>query len=191
MHGNSARCASTNEPSLEETLSHLLAPQSLGDLLNYKLARLQALSGAAVIRICEGRFGITRREWRFVALLAERGALSPSQLAEESHLELARVSRIVTSLVDKGLAVRASVSGDRRRALVTLTDKGQELYSTLFPLVADINVALVSCLHPEQVAALDKALDQLTANAEQLLLGSRVPYKADRQRRAAHPPRSG
>jgi DNA-binding MarR family transcriptional regulator len=176
---------------LEETLSHLLAPQSLGDLLNYKLARLQALSGVAVIRICEGRFSITRREWRFVALLAERGALSPSQLAEESHLELSRVSRIVTTLVDKRLADRTLVSGDRRRALVTLTDKGQNLYADLFPLVADINVALLSCLQPEQAAALDETLDRLTAQAEQLMLASKVPYKADRQRRAARPPRSG
>jgi DNA-binding MarR family transcriptional regulator len=126
-----------------------------------------------------------------VALLAERGALSPSQLAEESHLELARVSRILTSLVDKGFADRASVSGDRRRALVTLTDRGQNLYADLFPLVADINVALVSCLQPEQAAALDEALNQLTAHAEQLLLGSKVPYKADRQRRGARQPKSG
>ena len=45
-------------------------PQTLDDLLNYRLLRLYAQSGAPVIRLLEGRYGISRREWRLLALLA-------------------------------------------------------------------------------------------------------------------------
>ena len=47
----------------------LSAPQGLDDLLLYRLSRLLGVAGAPVIRLCEGQFGITRREWRVLALL--------------------------------------------------------------------------------------------------------------------------
>jgi DNA-binding MarR family transcriptional regulator len=74
----------------------LADPHTVDDLLNYRLSRLFASSGAMVIRLCEGRYGITRREWRLIALLAAHGAMSPSQLAARAHLERARTSRHIT-----------------------------------------------------------------------------------------------
>src|SRR5688572_11079077 len=64
----------------------LRAPRTLDDLLNYRLLRLFALGGAPVIRLLEGRYGIARREWRVLALLAAHGGMSPSALAERAHL---------------------------------------------------------------------------------------------------------
>jgi hypothetical protein len=55
------------------TLS-LRQPRQLDELLNYRLLRLFAVSGAPVVRLLEGRYGISRREWRLIALLAARGA---------------------------------------------------------------------------------------------------------------------
>lgn len=46
-------------------------PATVDDLLNYRLSCLLASSGAMVTRLCEGRYGITRREWRLVALLGK------------------------------------------------------------------------------------------------------------------------
>src|SRR5262245_61971516 len=77
--------------------------QSLDGLLLYRLSRLLGVAGSMVIRLCEGRFGITRREWRLIATLASRGALGSSQLAEHAQLDRARTSRAVGSLVAKGL----------------------------------------------------------------------------------------
>ena len=50
-------------------VSRLAQPAALDDLLLYRLSRLLAVGGSPVIRLCEGRFGITRREWRVRALL--------------------------------------------------------------------------------------------------------------------------
>ena len=86
----------------------------LDDLLLYRLSRLLAVGGSMVIRLCEGRFGITRREWRLIATLASRGDLSSSQLAEHAQLDRARTSKAVGSMVAKGLLSRAHPAGDRR-----------------------------------------------------------------------------
>jgi DNA-binding MarR family transcriptional regulator len=143
-------------------------PQGLDDLLNYRLARLHALSGAPVVRLCEGRHGITRREWRLLAVLAAHGAASPSELAERAHLDRARTSRAIGTLVAKGLAQREARPGDARRAVVTLADAGRALYARMFPEVAAINRAVLDALDPDLLDALDTALDRLTARAAEL-----------------------
>ena len=73
----------------------------LDDLLLYRLSRLLAVGGSPVIRLCEGRFRITRREWRVLATLVEHGGegLGSSQLAEVAQLDRARTSRAVGAMV--------------------------------------------------------------------------------------------
>jgi hypothetical protein len=51
--------------------SRLGRPETLDDLLLYRMARLPSVAGSMVIRLCEGRFGITRREWRLLGVLAQ------------------------------------------------------------------------------------------------------------------------
>ena len=103
-------------------------PRALDDLLLYRLTRLLAVAGGMVIRLCEGRFGITRREWRMLATLASHGELGSSQLAEQAQLDRARTSKAVGSLVAKQLITRAHLTGDRRQVVLRLTDRGQALY---------------------------------------------------------------
>lgn len=149
------------------TLS-LRDPHSLDELLNYRLLRLYAASTAPVTRLMEGRWGITRREWRLVALLASQGELSPSALAERADLDRARTSKAITSLVDKQLVRRSAQPGNARRAIVMLTPTGQRLYNDIFPQVAAINARVVQVLDDATVQVLDQALTALTAHAMQL-----------------------
>ena len=78
-------------------------PSELDDLFLYHLARLMSSAGTMVVRLCEGRYGITRREWRVLALLAQDEGLLSSQLAQRAQLDRARTSRAITSLVGKKL----------------------------------------------------------------------------------------
>lgn len=146
----------------------LTQPRTLDDLLNYRLLKLYALSSAPVIRLLEGRYGIARREWRLIALLASRGPLSPSALADEAQLDRPRTSRAIGTLTIKGLLAREPRPGDHRRAQVALTARGQALVDEIFPQVAAINSAVVCALDPAAVRALDQALNTLTAQARRL-----------------------
>ncbi len=157
-------------------------PSSLDDLLLYRLSRLLGVAGSSVIRLCEGRFGITRREWRVLALLAQNEGLLSSQLAERAQLDRARTSKAVTSLVAKKLLQREARAGDRRQALLSLTDEGRVLYDALLPLVFDINRELLAALPPSEVARLDASLSSLQQRADELLLSQTELPKADRRR---------
>ncbi|MES2686614.1 MAG: MarR family transcriptional regulator [Pseudomonadota bacterium] len=156
-------------------------PATVQDLLNYRLSCLLAGSGAMVTRLCEGRYGITRREWRLICILAAQGAMSPSALAEQAHLERARVSRHITDLVAKKLVVRQGVPDDKRRALVKLNERGRKLYDELFPQSVRFNNMVLQALTSTELAAFDVALTRLTDMTEELARSPLLTEKADRR----------
>jgi DNA-binding MarR family transcriptional regulator len=159
----------------------LSVPLALDDLLLYRLNNLLGTAGGMVIRLCEGRFGITRREWRVLAVLAQREGLLSSQLASRAQLDRARTSRAVTSLVSKNMVRREALPDDRRQAALCLTPRGRELFETMFPLVLALNRQLLAAITPEQVSQLDAVLDALQVRAEELVAETVLP-KANRRR---------
>lgn len=157
-------------------------PRTPDELLNYRLLRLFALAGAPVVRLCEGRYGITRREFRLLTLIVDEGPLSPSRLSELAHLDAARSSRVVAVLMKKQLVRRRVQHEDRRFALIEATPRGRELHRELFPQIADINRQVVSILDARQLAALDEILTVLTGHAEVVNATILLDVSADRGR---------
>lgn len=160
----------------------LSKPLTVDDLLNYRLNRLLASSGAMITLLCEGRYGITRREWRMICMLATHGAMSPSELAQRAHLERPRVSRYITDLVKKKLLVRVRVPEDKRRARVEITERGEQLYAELFPQSVELNNMVLKALSPIEAKLFDAALTRLTEVADKLCSTRPIAAKADRQR---------
>ncbi|GGH57690.1 transcriptional regulator [Comamonas phosphati] len=166
-------------------------PRTVDELLNYRLSCLLEASGAMITRLCEGRYGITRREWRLIALLAAHGAMSPSELALRAKLERPRVSRLITELVAKGITARVGDREDKRRALVRLTDEGSALvrltdegsalYEELFPRTIVFHKQVLAALSAEELAAFDAALLKLTEQATRIAAMKPVAEKADRR----------
>jgi DNA-binding MarR family transcriptional regulator len=143
---------------------------SIDDLLLYRLSRLSSTAGAMVVRLCEGGYGITRREWAVVAQLYENGGLPPSVLAERMHRDRARTSRTLTALVNKQLVLRTATPGDRRGARVELTHAGRQLYEDLMPRIQAINGQILSALRPDELVQFDDVLLRLQERAQNLVV---------------------
>lgn len=143
---------------------------SIEDLLLYRLGRLSAAAGAMVVRLCEGGYGITRREWAVLAQLYENGSLPPSVLAERMHRDRARTSRTLTALGVKKLVLRTVTPSDRRGARVELTSAGRQLYDDLMPRIQAINGQVLSALSAEEVVQFDDALARLQVCAQSLVV---------------------
>lgn len=163
-------------------MNRLSDPQQHDDLLNYRLKRLLLIGGAPAVRLCEGRYGITRLQWRITAALVEAGPMSPTLLAQRTGVEYAGLSRAVKELKAKGLLARSEIAGDRRRATVSATDAGNQLYQNLFPQLAAINRRIVEALDADEAQALDRILAKLIARAQQIYDdGGGVDARADRR----------
>lgn len=147
----------------------------MSELFLYRLTRLQAVAVAPVGRLCQARYGISRREWRLIVVLARHGPVLSSELADFAQLDRARTSRIVTALVDLKLIAREVIPSDRRQARVSLTDKGQALYDEFLPVVVELNRQLLLALEPEEIAQLDGLMDRLAERAKANLAALDLP----------------
>ncbi len=165
---------------MAEVATRLDCPSTLEDLLLYRISHVLTTAGGLVVRLCEGEWGITRREWRVLALLAQSDGVLSSQLAELARLDRARTSRAVSSLVGKKLVARTPHPGDGRAAVLRLSEAGRALYEVVFPRVAGLNSELVSVLSADDLTALERILAALRAQAETMAASIPVP-KANRR----------
>ena len=151
----------TPEPG--QRLTH---PVAANDLLMYRLNRLLAVAGSLVVRLCEGGYGITRREWGLLMMLAQHPGMPPAELAQRLGLDRSRTSRAITSLLAKKLLTRDTMPGDRRQAVLSLTPAGQALHDDLFPQVKALNLDLLAGLDADAVQSLDHTLADKQTRAE-------------------------
>lgn len=68
---------------------------------------------------------ITEQQWRILRVLEEGGAMDAKRLAERACLLPPSMSRMVRSLVDRGLVARTADTADRRRARLEITPAGR------------------------------------------------------------------
>ncbi len=145
--------APTPAPPATAVPGHRLThPAAANDLLMYRLNRLLAVAGSLVVRLCEGGYGITRREWGLLMVLAQHPGMPPAELAQRLGLDRARTSRAITSLLAKKLLTRDAMPGDRRQAVLSLTPAGQAVHDDLLPQVKALNQDLLAGLDATAVA---------------------------------------
>ena len=147
----------------------------MDELFLYRLSRLQAVAVAPVGRLSQDRYGISRREWRLIVVLARHGPMLSSELADQAQLDRARTSRVVTALADMKLLSREVIPSDRRQARVSLTEKGRALYDEFLPVVVELNRQLLLELGPEEIEQLDQLMDRLAARAKANLVALDLP----------------
>lgn len=161
--------------------SRLARPTCLEDMLLYRLNRVRAVGGGMMLRYCEGRFGVTRREWVMLALLSEQDILRPSELAERAGMTPSATSKAITTIVEKGLMERRSLPSDRRFAQLRLTEQGHKLYEQIVPLAKDVNRELLDRLTAEEIDALDSMLDRIEQQADMMQYKLKLLPRADRR----------
>lgn len=147
-----------NAPNLQQ-------PGSIFDLINFSVSEFMGVSGSLVTRICEARFGITREEWQFVAMLASMGQTSPSELASATTVDRSQTSKTLRELIKKGLVYRHTQPSDRRRAAVGITQSGEKLFQDLFPLVLQLHHSILEGISEDELKRFAQSLYRMQNNA--------------------------
>ena len=71
--------------------------------------------------------GLTEQQWRVLRILSEFGPQDLTEIARQACLLMPSLSRIIRSLAENGLVIRASDTKDRRRQTVVISPAGQHL----------------------------------------------------------------
>lgn len=155
----------TGTPAPEPDREHLAR------LFTLQVRRLNVLYTRASAIIFRRDYDLTLNEWRTLSaawLFGDPG-VTLTRLAEEAGFDAGLASRLVASLVDKGLLTRASRVQDARFLDVRPTARGDRLARRVFVLSEQRNERLLSRLSPAARQLLATAMDVLIDEARAML----------------------
>ncbi|MEE8258445.1 MAG: MarR family transcriptional regulator [Sphingomonadales bacterium] len=134
----------------------------LKEFLPYRLSVLSNLISRDIARDYQTRFSITIPEWRVMAILGEAGGLSASAVAKSTAMDKVAVSRAVARLEEVKFITRRIDRADKRRAILSLSPKGREIYQQVVPVALGYESKILGKLTPEDKQSLDLLLEKLT-----------------------------
>jgi DNA-binding MarR family transcriptional regulator/N-acetylglutamate synthase-like GNAT family acetyltransferase len=111
----------------------------------------------------EGLLGspLSLTEGRVLYELAQREKTTASELAQELGLDSGYLSRMLKSFAAKGVVTRHVSKSDRRQMILTLTNRGRELFATIDDRSRDEIAALLGVLPASHQAQLVAALERV------------------------------
>ncbi|WP_432831606.1 MarR family winged helix-turn-helix transcriptional regulator [Dactylosporangium sp. CA-092794] len=131
------------------------------DTVVFKLGAIGAVATDMLAARIEGD-GLKLRHTRLLTALATAGAASQHELAGRLGVAPSLVVSLADHLEALGAIRRVRDTGDRRRQILRLTDRGRELLDKCRATALTVEAELLESLSAAERAALDKALTKLT-----------------------------
>jgi DNA-binding MarR family transcriptional regulator len=134
----------------------------------YRLSVLYDEVSRSVSQVYSERFKLTRHQWRVLALLGGKGAMSAKDISRLTHMGKMRVSRTVSQLTDNGYLDRRVDSSDRRHQRLSLTRAGHRLYLEIVPLVCAREDFILSSLTADEQRQFDELMEKILLRSREL-----------------------
>jgi DNA-binding MarR family transcriptional regulator len=144
------------------------AQLALERFLPYRLSVVTNRISGALSRHYAARFGISIPEWRVIANLGRSPGLTANDVVERSAMDKVTVSRAVAALESKGLLERVRDDGDKRKSRLTLSARGQGVYTEIAPLALGFERDLLTALTADEAVQLDRIIDKLNAKMDRV-----------------------
>ena len=142
-------------------MTHDTAPETNRSLPISLLRALEKVMGPT--RAMLAYLGVTEQQWRVLRVLAERGTLDPTEIADRSCLLMPSLTRILQTLTAKGLITREAHPTDRRRQLVSISAAGRQLIADNLKESQRLNAWLRESFGADKLDALLDLLNELDA----------------------------
>jgi DNA-binding MarR family transcriptional regulator len=133
--------------------------QSFGHSLRQVNRLIQRALGARVTLL-----GITLGQWYVLRTLWHTDGLMQSELALRTGIANPAMVVAVRSLLAQGLVTRRRPPDDKRKYLISLTEKGIQLEEAALRIAVEANAEALAGLPPEDVAVCMRVLDAARSN---------------------------
>jgi DNA-binding MarR family transcriptional regulator len=107
------------------------------------------------------RYGLTIGKWKVLSMIGANAPLSAKELSKLTSLEPDKITRSVDALVEKRLVVRREDPKDRRRVILTLSQKGKSINKAIEHVRRCIEVDFLLALNERELVMLYAILDKL------------------------------
>jgi DNA-binding MarR family transcriptional regulator len=134
----------------------------------YRFSLLATQLNRAVAGSYVQQIGRPANGWRIITVLGNFGPLSASQIHTHTTLEMDKITRIVDSLVEMGVATREQDKSDRRRVIIALSAKGKRIFAKIEKMVGDMEHEFLGELSRGEREVLYELLDRLQKRADKI-----------------------
>lgn len=137
-------------------------PGFVDDYLAYLLARASHLISSEFHAVVEAS-GLSLLEWRVMASLSGKDALSVGELANIVLAKQPTVTKLVGRMAEVGWVKRVDAAHDKRQSLVSLTAAGQRKVKPLLAQAQAHEAQVVADMGASEVQQLKQVLERLIA----------------------------
>ena len=115
------------------------------------------------------QFGLTLNEWRVGATLRHQPSQRLSEVAEHTSIDASTLSRLIDTMVQRGLVIRERSAEDARAIALRLTPSGEAIIDKVIPLAQLYERVALAGVPAEQVHMLREILTQIFNNLDLLV----------------------
>jgi len=133
----------------------------LDEFLPFQLAVVANRVSQKVAKIIEREFELHIPEWRILATLLYHSPVSSQFLVGHTAMDPARVSRAQTRLSDLNLIDVQQDPDDKRRVLISLTDRGTEIVTSTLPRALEAEAEIFGDLPAKERQCFENVLAKL------------------------------
>jgi DNA-binding MarR family transcriptional regulator len=112
-------------------------------------------------------FGISVSQCYVLETLHFHGAITMNKLAEQMHLSISTITRVVDQLEGKKLVTRKQHPGDSRSRIIKLTPKGEKVFLQSWANVFESEKKIFENIKPEHRKVLLSLLKDLNHSVDQ------------------------
>lgn len=143
----------------------------------YRLTVITARFSRYLGPVYAERYGLNRAAWRTLAYVARRGPLSPKDIGSSIVIDPAMITRAITTLVKKRFLRRTVDEADRRRVVLRVTARGQEVFNEISGVIAGLEKVLLETLTDAEKATFSTILDKIDGQLERHFPLDEVPKR--------------
>ena len=122
-------------------------------------------------------FDLTEQQWRIIRALSEVEECDAGDLADVSFMLAPSLSRILQKLESRRLVKRRSDAADQRRALISLTKKGRNLFEDVRPHSRDSYAGIAKALGSDRLSELYEILGEVERQLDDSESAAKAPSR--------------
>ena len=117
------------------------------------------------VRPLMAEIGLSPGQPKVLTFLSLHGKCLQKELAAACDIEPTTISKMLNSLEDRGLICRSALAGDKRAAIIGLTDQGQTLVKEeILPRYNSVNTISLTDFPPDERRRFEEYLRRMYAN---------------------------
>ncbi len=142
--------------------------ETLSERLCSKFGTMSARYLRHIQPICLEVYKLNINAWRVMSNIARNAPISASDIGNFTSLEADKITRATNLLVKQGLVDRRDDARDRRRVILTLTDRGWSVSRAIMEAGVEYERQLLDVLNDRERTALLEYVDRVLARSREL-----------------------